>query len=1146
MAVFWGSLWSCGDSPGAYSGSGRPQGSDVPCDTNNDSGCDPDDGGPCSGPDDCPSRVCVNGACLAECTDGVMNGDESGVDCGGSVCGPCPTGEGCIGDPDCADGVCDSGQCAEPSCSDGLRNGFETDVDCGGGECPGCAQGECLFDDDCQSLVCTNNRCTHDCNDGVRNGAETGTDCGGGHCPTCDDEEACIVATDCRDRVCIDTVCEGGSCSDGVQNGDETGVDCGGSCPPCHCFNHIQDVDETGIDCGGSCPPCHCDNGTQDGDETGVDCGGSCPLCQCENGVRDTDELGIDCGGPCPRCSHCDNGIQDADETGVDCGGLVCNCCSCPDVPHCLNGVRDGDEMGIDCGGSCPGCGHCDNGIQDGDETGVDCGGSCPTCPCFNGIQDNDEAEIDCGGMCPRCGHCDNEIRDGDETGVDCGGSCPRCEHCYNDVRDGDETGVDCGGSCPACMHCLNGVQDSDETGVDCGGSECIACPCFNGIQDGDETGIDCGGPDCDTCATCDDGVINGNETGLDCGGPDCSCCADVYSCSEAADCCSGSCVRGVCLSRCTDGIQNGDETGLDCGGPDCGCCFDSYSCSGVSDCCNGSCLDGVCLSSCTDGIQNGNETGVDCGGPDCSCCTDSYSCSGASDCCSWSCQGGVCLSSCSDGVQNGDETGVDCGGECPDCDSVTCEPGTTWLQIDGGVSTDNAVAVELDYYGNRYVAGYYSWPQDGAAVTIGGREVTSHQLAGRELYVAKYGPTGRLIWVTTLSPESPTMGERVEPTGIAVDGWRSVYVVGTYQGRLTIGSSNLDSGELDEIFVARLGHRGIWTWGLSSTTTDPYDSSNPFVTATPNLILGGTRLYVAGEFHGQLELGGRTVLSGHDELSGATGGFVGAIHPDGYTFWLSSFTTQQYDHYVLVHDLAWHGSDLYLVGDFRGKVRFGGVTAFELNSSGDATSWDGFVAKMGGAFMATGGAFTWARPLGAGFASETASSIAVSAPEQIWVTGTYDDDTTMESLVLPHTGETDVYIAELQADGQAIGVTTFGSAAADAAGLLVSAPGGGLYATASLGGPASIGDSLAVEDGLMLAALDESGAVVWAASPDANGVVGIMDLLGAGGAQLVAVGQAGWATTGGSVSLFGSSAPLMASGDAMLWNPLLCGVENR
>ncbi|MEX1189863.1 MAG: fibrobacter succinogenes major paralogous domain-containing protein [Bacteroidia bacterium] len=141
----------------------------------------------------------------ASCIDGIKNGTETAVDCGGPDCNPCSSSE---------------------SCSDGIQNGNETAVDCGG-SCPLC------------TVVPT-------CTDGIQNGNETGVDCGGS-CPPCT-----VVPT----------------CNDGLQNGNETGVDCGGSCPPCTvvptCNDGIQNGNETGVDCGGSCPPCAfvCGTGT--------------------------------------------------------------------------------------------------------------------------------------------------------------------------------------------------------------------------------------------------------------------------------------------------------------------------------------------------------------------------------------------------------------------------------------------------------------------------------------------------------------------------------------------------------------------------------------------------------------------------------------------------------------------------------------------------------------------------------------------------------------------------------------------------------------------------------------------------------------------------------------------------------------------
>jgi len=101
---------------------------------------------------------------VPNCADGVHNGAETGVDCGGSSpnCLRCAAGQGCGAASDCQSGVCAGGLCQPPTCTDGIKNGTETDTDCGGGSCPGCAlQRHCAAPTDCQSGVCgLNARCT--------------------------------------------------------------------------------------------------------------------------------------------------------------------------------------------------------------------------------------------------------------------------------------------------------------------------------------------------------------------------------------------------------------------------------------------------------------------------------------------------------------------------------------------------------------------------------------------------------------------------------------------------------------------------------------------------------------------------------------------------------------------------------------------------------------------------------------------------------------------------------------------------------------------------------------------------------------------------------------------------------------------------
>jgi hypothetical protein len=97
------------------------------------------------------------------CTDGIRNGNESDVDCGGGTCGPCGLGRVCRVGADCATLNCAGGVCAAAAtnlCSDMILDGSETDIDCGGPTCAPCSDGRmCMVASDCRSQLCSGGRC---------------------------------------------------------------------------------------------------------------------------------------------------------------------------------------------------------------------------------------------------------------------------------------------------------------------------------------------------------------------------------------------------------------------------------------------------------------------------------------------------------------------------------------------------------------------------------------------------------------------------------------------------------------------------------------------------------------------------------------------------------------------------------------------------------------------------------------------------------------------------------------------------------------------------------------------------------------------------------------------------------------------------
>ncbi|NRA33237.1 MAG: hypothetical protein HRU17_07840 [Polyangiaceae bacterium] len=670
----------------------------------------------CGTGEHCSSGVCEDNRCVGgACTDGVSNGAETDIDCGGeTTCSRCDIGQQCndSSGSDCLSGICQadaaSGEmvCVSAGCTDGVLGGDETDGDCGG-SCPSCDVGQsCSGGGDCLTLACVNGVCAAaSCSDSLLNGNESDLDCGGGFpCDPCDTSGICGFSGDCASRVCDLSVCQAPSCDDSALNGTETGVDCGGGCDGCTVGLPCEAAEDCAVDLvclasgtGSICASALCQNNGLNQGETDIDCGGpNCPVCElgdaCEQGSDCVSDVCADnlCATP-----TCEDGVTNQDESDTDCGGATCDPCDdfddCLAPGDCLSGVCSPGQYCSaptceDGGTSTP------DGVLNGNETAIDCGGGSPCLPCVDGLACNSGSDC-ASGVCPDgfCStpNCNDNSQNQDETDEDCGGACgATCG-----LGQGCALGSDCitsvcsGNTCQS-LSCTDGFKNGTESDVDCGGS-CGANCAADKLCD---SNVDCASLSCVSaeaslfrCAapTCEDAIQNQGESDADCGGTSpCARCAATFRCWADSDCessvCDESaqeCLAPICEPR--DFVQNGDETDTDCGGEGCPTCAAGQGCALPTDCdssvCNAS---QVCeAAACPDGVPNGSETDTDCGGPIVECatrCAEGKSCTQGSDCIELVCGGDqLCAApTCSDSQSNGDESGVDCGGtsSCGDC----------------------------------------------------------------------------------------------------------------------------------------------------------------------------------------------------------------------------------------------------------------------------------------------------------------------------------------------------------------------------------------------------------------------------------------------------------------------------------------------
>jgi len=144
------------------------------------------------------------------CEDGLLNGAEVAIDCGGAECAPCPGGTACGSATDCISQLCVDGVCCDGACN-GICFACGSD-----GVCAPASTGTDPHDDCAATDACSETTGLCGCNDGVQGTDERGVDCGG-PCPLCGaSETACTDGTDddgdgtadCADPDCaVQVVC---------------------------------------------------------------------------------------------------------------------------------------------------------------------------------------------------------------------------------------------------------------------------------------------------------------------------------------------------------------------------------------------------------------------------------------------------------------------------------------------------------------------------------------------------------------------------------------------------------------------------------------------------------------------------------------------------------------------------------------------------------------------------------------------------------------------------------------------------------------------------------------------------------------------------------------------------------------------------
>jgi len=322
-----------------------------------------------------------------------------------------------------------------------------------------------------------------------------------------------------------------------------------------------------------------------------------------------------------------------------------------------------------------------------------------------------------------------------------------------------------------------------------------------------------------------------------------------------------------------------------------------------------------------------------------------------------------------------------------------------TWQwakSISGLASFADAAGIAEDSKGNKYITGsFYGKIQFGNTPTL-----TSQGLS--DIYVAKLNLYNQWEWAIRAGGT-----EQVTAADIAVDADDNLYVGGHYWGTITFGSTSVTTSGLTDIFLAKINSSGEWQW-LKSGGSSNFDECKAVKVHSDGSI------YVSGTHAGRIYFSNNNV-----NTRGNTDVFIAKINSAGTWQWVRSGGSSGYeDHYSMSLD---NNGDILVTGSFENTAYFGTNTI--ASNGGD----DIFVAKL-----SSSGSWQWASGAGSDSFLERGSGIATDEDGNVYLTGGFRGLATFGSLTKIAVEDSDIFIGKLNSSGTWQWVNSYGSTGYD------------------------------------------------------------------------------------------------------------------
>jgi len=380
---------------------------------------------------------------------------------------------------------------------------------------------------------------------------------------------------------------------------------------------------------------------------------------------------------------------------------------------------------------------------------------------------------------------------------------------------------------------------------------------------------------------------------------------------------------------------------------------------------------------------------------------------------------------------------------------TLYAQPAPEWLWANHG--GDNFIAsgynLTTDNDGNCYITGYF---YDSAA--FGSTTLVSNGDA--DIFVAKLDSNGNWLWAVNAGGASEDYGN-----GISADNFGNIYLTGYFYDQATFGSDLLNSSGDRDILIAKLDSNGNWLWARRAGGIG-YDSALSVVAESS----GGCLL--AGWFAASADFGTDIII-----CSGDWDAFAARLDANGNWLWArrAGGTGEDGCLAIAVDNVG----NSFLTGTFKNTAWFG---TNSLTSLGDK---DIYIAGLD-----ANGNWLWASQAG-GTGSDVSYDIITDSSGNCYIAGGFNSNAAFGSQNLNSSGGSDAFAAKLDSNGNWLWAVKAGGAGNDDAfGISIDRNynhvcfTGAFYSTALFGTTTLISNG---EHDIFIAELDEDGNWLWA-----------------------------------------------------------------